>query len=172
MQKKILDNAVGNEIHSLENFARVLLSFVFDTSKRKDQDFYSHNFGITVLDLPLNNAHIEKLVYHRIYKSGNDNIRNLLHRFALGLYGTPDPSNGTIFDGVKDQEQLLARFAIDKCIGDGCQHPKIIHLSSYPLREQKYRHENTVSFTFVRHPVTRFISAMNEVYHPPNLKYI
>ncbi|RYY88918.1 hypothetical protein EON63_01535 [archaeon] len=124
---------------------------VFDGEKLpqvndKDMRFYQEAYGTVNLHLPYNRHNYSELVYYRIYKVGNDNIRSFLFEYAF---------NKT--NNIREYYKL-------GCPADRCTHPWVTRggMTALRARTQPFP-PNRFAFTFVRHPIVRFISAMNEI---------
>lgn len=121
-------------------------------------DFYSFSYG--AVDLFLKEKNISKkkysnLVYYRILKSGNDNIRTLLFNYANWKLSRKKKSYN-----VKN---------IIQCVQDSlteCSNSLVHYLNPNSLKSLKSSNKgeiNRFAFTFVRNPINRFISAVSEV---------
>lgn len=117
-------------------------------------DFYDELFG--TLQLRIDNkrnpwtqhAHFNLITYYRIFKCGNDNVRSLLYEAAYLM-----SNQSFVF------EQL-------RCSAEQCAHEHIHRVSPSEQREffnSKKKKQNNFAFTFVRNPISRFISAINEI---------
>lgn len=111
----------------------------------KDMNFYREGYGALDVSLMNNPKNLSSLVYYRIYKVGNDNIRALLYEYAFNRSGEMD------------------RFASSGCPADHCIHPNVTRLGMGKLPKMLFSSTDRFVFTFVRHPIARFISAMNEI---------
>lgn len=113
----------------------------------KDMGFYHEAYGALDVKLAGNAKNYSSIVYYRIYKVGNDNIRSLLFEHAF------------------NQTDQMALFAAMGCPADRCQHEHVTRLDMGMLRDPSLPvfPADRFVFTFVRHPIVRFISAMNEI---------
>jgi len=114
-------------------------------SKSANLQFYKHSFGEYHVPLPRNSKGFTEIVYHRIFKSGNNNIRTLLYNFAYLKFHKKfssllDCLPECTFSNKFSQSWFIQQFLV-----------YIIYPKTY------------FSFTFVREPISRFISAMNEI---------
>eukprot|EP01039_Chlorochromonas_danica_P004903 gene4903-5377_t len=118
----------------------------------EDMQFYKRSFGTVEVTLPklkkgTNIIPSSVLVYYRIYKNANDNIRSLLSELAH----------------VVDNENIT--FISQNCYQEECLHRRL-HIRSGRTMKNLYwstTHPPRYSFTFVRDPLDRFISAMSEI---------
>ncbi len=113
----------------------------------KDMGFYKETYGALNLHLPkqtTNPLGFDSIIYYRIYKNGNDNIRSLIYEFAHILTGEHQS------------------FIENNCPSDQCSH-KYIQLLYNPQLRMMNSTAKRFAFTFVREPITRFVSAMNEI---------
>lgn len=110
----------------------------------KDMGFYREGFGALAVDLQANSNNYTSLVYYRIYKAGNDNIRSLLYEYAF------------------NKSNQMDLFYSSGCPAEVCVHPNVTRIGAVKSYRMFYP-ENRFVFTFVRHPIARFISAMNEI---------
>jgi hypothetical protein len=112
----------------------------------KDMDFYHEGYGSLDVTLESNRNNFTSLVYYRIYKVGNDNIRSLLFEYAFNASGDAD------------------KFAASGCPSDSCAHMNVQRLGMWQVvHATKMYSSDRFVFTFVRHPIVRFISGMNEI---------
>jgi hypothetical protein len=114
----------------------------------KDMGFYKETYGALNVHLSRrkneNELGLDSLLYHRIYKNGNDNIRSLLYEYAH--YMTHEHNT----------------FLTQQCPADKCAHKNVESFYTSQLRamnQSTKRH----AFTFVREPIVRFVSAVNEI---------
>lgn len=110
--------------------------------------FYKLNFGLVSVELPrnLSKKSFERLVYYRIWKCGNDYIRYLLYRYA--------------YDFGEKINHLENNCKLSDC-RDGDVHtlpPKAVKNTFVSSNREK-----RAAFTFVRDPLSRFISGYTEV---------
>ena len=111
-----------------------------------DMDFYKRHFGVVEVMLHKNNKNLTSMIYYRIFKNANDNIRSLLTEYAY----------------VADNQSLS--FEAQNCRNEECFHRKVHNLQSNALKTIYFAaKQKRFAFTFVRDPLMRFISAMTEV---------
>lgn len=112
-----------------------------------DMDFYRRHFGVVELLLhPSNKKNLSSIIYYRIYKNANDNIRSLLTEYAYLA------------------ENQSASFEAQNCRNEECFHRKIHYLQATAVKAVYFNaKQRRFPFTFVRDPLMRFISAMTEV---------
>lgn len=114
-----------------------------------DNLFFRHSYGAMDYIVDSSNTH-NTLMYYRIFKNANDNIRSLLYNYAAFV----DAKNAT--------PNLAYRPLI--CDPEDCIHPRIHRLSGVSLKHVFYSpRAMRFPFTFVRDPISRFISAVKEV---------
>eukprot|EP01039_Chlorochromonas_danica_P004935 gene4935-5418_t len=112
----------------------------------KDMGFYHEAFGALDVTLYNNTRNFSSLVYYRMYKGGNDNIRAMLFEYAFNVSNESE------------------RYGSSGCPADWCSHKAVMRRTAIDLRELSVPFPpDRFVFTFVRHPIIRFISAMNEV---------
>lgn len=121
-----------------------------------DMDFYKRSYGAVDLSFNVtkslkskdyNRKNLTSLVYYRIYKNANDNIRSLLLHYAFML------------DDSKDE------FIRQNCLLDNqCRHARIHYFVPHAIKNIYFstKHKR-YAFTFIREPLQRFVSAMTEV---------
>lgn len=114
-------------------------------SKSSNLQFYKHSFGQYYMKLHGNKKGFNEIVYHRIFKSGNNNIRTLIYNFAHLKYYN------------KLSSPLL------DCVPDCTFSYKLSQSRFFPILFDTIYPKVYFSFTFVREPILRFISAVNEV---------
>lgn len=89
---------------------------------------------------------IKTIVYYRLWKNANDYIRTMLYRFAH-FYGE--------------------KINVDKkCQADDCIDGDVNFVNAYRANAHYISSRETLNrypFTFVRNPISRFISAFNEI---------
>lgn len=111
----------------------------------EDLEFYKRSFGTVEVALKASS-----LVYYRIFKNANDNIRSLLTQLAYHL--------------DKDDKAFHGQ----NCYKEDCVHHRL-HYRPPAAMQQAYfpsgnsRQQKRYAFTFVREPIHRFISAMTEI---------
>lgn len=135
--------------------AALLMPNVTISMNDKDFGLYDELYGAISIQLkPSQAADIlspSSLVYYRIFKSGNDNIRSLLHEYAFIL------TNET------------AKFSKSGCPqSKNCAHNLVHRITAGNLRYDLptaglVPYTPRFAFTFVREPILRFVSALNEV---------
>ncbi len=111
------------------------------------QAFYSRNFGGVNLVIPGNiSKAVNDLFYYRIFKCANDYIRYLMYRYAY-------------YFGDK------ISFKDNNCKLDECVDNDVYSKSALELRNSYFsvHKRKRMPFTFVRSPLSRFISAYTEV---------
>jgi len=118
----------------LEVFGQADVGFVGD-----DLHFYLYRFPLVQVYLVNNTKDFKSIVYYRIYKNANDNIRSLLYNYEIFK-----SSNFTTHSFVPCVET--------KCISSTLLEDQVNTLVS-----------NRFPFTFTRDPLKRFISAITEV---------
>lgn len=119
-----------------------------------DMSFYDEYFGTLQMVIrnnkanPLSNSSMVKsLNYYRIFKCGNDNVRSLLYEAAHAI----------------THQNLFFRI---QCAAEECAHEDILRYSPTEQRNgSHFQHHPSgrLAFTFVRDPISRFISAINEI---------
>jgi hypothetical protein len=163
----------GDDQTEWNNFTRIITKDKYD-----DFVFYTLNYGIVVFDLEeltnTNNNHKnnKQLVYYRIYKNGNDNIRAHLYRVATLIGGGPFLNKG--FEhaccNINYDEKNLDPIS---CSLDKCRHQylqmipagRVLNqIISSKLLNMRY------AFTFIRHPLSRFISGYSEIEYRLSIK--
>ena len=154
--------------------------FQFNTVGNDDLGFYKVYFGVAKVVLPENDGSLNSITYHRIFKNGNDNIRYLLYRFVSTLYdsyssstsqkvvNTSSSSNSSArsFHRISEKEKcydyMCSNSSKAQLVVDSLSHPHMQHHSIFYECPVKMN-EKSLLFTFVRDPLTRFISAVTEV---------
>ncbi len=155
--------------------------FQFNTVGNDDLGFYKVYFGVAKVVLPENGGSLNSITYHRIFKNGNDNIRYLLYRFVSTLYdsyssstsqkevvNTSSSSNSSArsFHRISEKEKcydsMCSNSSKAHLVVDSLSHPHMQHHSIFYECPVKMN-EKSLLFTFVRDPLTRFISAVTEV---------
>lgn len=119
-----------------------------------DMSFYDEYFGTLQMVIrndktnPLSNSSmVRSLNYYRIFKCGNDNVRSLLYEAAHAI----------------SHQNLFFRI---QCAAEECAHEDILRYSPAEQRNgSHFQHHPSgrLSFTFVRDPISRFVSAINEI---------
>jgi hypothetical protein len=112
-----------------------------------DFDFYKRTFGVVELMLGPNKKNLTSLVYYRIYKNANDNIRSLLLEYAY-----------TIDHQEIDYQRQNCRNQTT------CIHRRIHHLTPTAMKTLYFpSYHYRYAFTFTREPISRFLSAVTEI---------
>lgn len=106
--------------------------------KGDDLLFYSHYFDWNTLSIANESHWFDSLIYYRIYKNANDNIRSLLFNYQLARWN--NISSPTFYP----------------CIEEDCILPNANTIKNLSTSRR-------FPFTYVRDPLTRAISAINEV---------
>lgn len=142
----------------------------------KEMGFYDELYGALNLQLPPDKhpEDFESLLYYRIFKSGNDNIRSLLYEEAFHLTNQSAAFQQINCPADECAHSWVQRYSAADLRGIG--NPKTLEIdskhstegklnqqqqqiSSHSLRPYKKR----FAFTFVREPIVRFVSAINEM---------
>lgn len=112
-----------------------------------DLDFYKRTFGMTEVKIHSKKKRkLETLAYYHIWKNANSNIQSLLMQY---LY-TAD--NNT------------AAYYSQKCRTENCVHKHFQTFSPSATRNLYINGKNSrYGFTFTRDPLSRFVSAVNEI---------
>lgn len=134
-------------------------------SNGDDMGFYQHNYGLTMIerreDLDGNKKNSSNtLVYYRIWKNANDNIRRIMFHYS-------SLSDFTVEAGPCDAADI-------SCISSmHSRHPRYDPSSGSFLKLffQSKKLLDTFPFTFVRNPIDRFISAYTEIEFRLNDRY-
>ena len=130
--------------------------------KGEDFDFYRHSYGAVDAMTSFDNLH-ETIMYYRIYESGNDYLRYLLYNFASYQDAQVEAK-----EKVEPKSPRSGTPAVNHqplyCEPDDCVHPRVHKISGANLKNIFYSPRAVrFPFTFVRHPILRFISAVKEV---------
>lgn len=162
------------------NFTRIMIKDQYD-----DFIFYTINYGIVVLDLEESNNNDndnvkknKQLVYYRIYKNGNDNIRAHLYRVATLIGGGPFLNKGfehacCSINYDENNNDYNNTDDLMSCSLDKCRHQylqmipagRVLNqIVSSKLLNMRY------SFTFIRNPLSRFISGYSEIEYRLSVK--
>ena len=156
-----------------------------------DLDFYLQPFGLTVVNLSTiepklrSSTHeryterypYDELAYYRIWKSGNSNIRSLLFQYAYSseYYESVNCSrvNNRTTNKHDHNDTNCPRFSFakfqDYCNSEDLQKCSHESIKNYPAEYIRSLPINSLinsrrfSFSFVRHPIDRFISGMTEI---------
>lgn len=149
----------------------------------KDMDFYNHHFGIASVEkraaqtVDVNSLSKQDetsndksnqnmrnppttLVYYRIWKNANDNIRRLLfHYSSLSNF---DETTSSPCNVVHSEDEAISD---NSCIGNmNIQYPsKNGALKSWILSTSRRGDTSRFPFTFMRNPIDRFISGYTEI---------
>ena len=125
-------------------------------SHSENLNFYKHvNNNYTVKLLKNTNGY-SHLIYRRLYKNANDHIRTLLFNFEHRL------CNGHKSGNITNREPIQC---VPHC-DFSCPIATTSSLNSMMNRLSAIflpKEEKNFSFTFVREPISRFISGMTEV---------
>jgi hypothetical protein len=138
-----------------------------------DMDFYLQPYGMTILNLtsvrlrfdpefrPSNNDY-DELVYYRIWKNGNSNIRSLLFQYA---YMADDYQ---LKKSLKNLDFNYDSFLHHCAENSECAHPDISekaaeYMKTYDSSSANSQDSKRYSFTFSRNPIDRFISGLTEI---------
>jgi hypothetical protein len=119
---------------------------VFHALSGNDMGFYLRNFGAMEVNTRAKKGY-SKIIYYRIWKSANNAIRRILHRYAL-----ENGYNEKDFRACKSKRKTEC-FVTGKSRGG----LSIFQNLFFPLQDRSF------SFTFVRNPIDRFISAYIEI---------
>lgn len=126
---------------SLSNFSKIL-------NDDRDLRIYFHHFDTLEVDIKKYSKNYDVLVYYRIYKNANDNIRTLLYNFE------------------KAKKTKFRNIRFFNCVAtDQCSHPTIGRISEGKLQYLSFftHDHDRFAFSFVREPLRRFISSITEV---------
>ena len=118
-------------------------------SPSKNLEFYKHSQGTHTVELFGNSKGYSNMIYLRLFKNGNDNIRTLLFNYEKLLCNT------SLFFASTEPFECVP-FCDFSC-------PNNYFRTFFKSMSKAFRLEANFSFTFVREPLSRFISAINEV---------
>lgn len=112
----------------------------------EDFEFYKRSFGAVELLLGNNKKKLNALVYYRIFKNANDNIRSMMLEHAYQIDG---------------REEDYRR---QNCTFNECVHRRMHYLTPDAVKSLYFPyHYKRFAFSFTREPISRFISAVTEI---------
>lgn len=118
-----------------------------------DFQFYRHSYG-AIDAMVSHNDFFNTIMYYRIYKNANDHIRSLLYNYAVFT----DAQRDTTASSQSPAYRPLL------CHPNECKNQRVHTLSGLSMKNIYYSpRANRFPFTFVRDPVSRFISAVKEI---------
>jgi len=171
IQKEQFQLANDEILLSLDNQTKWKNYTILDNKYQDDFIFYSKNFGMVVLDLEgssLSNIKTKQLVYYRIFKSGNDNIRAHLYRSAIIL------ETGRLLQPGFEHSCCIADETKPgklSCSLDRCHHQYIQMIPPGGIMKQFLNLKTSrYPFTFVRDPIARFVSGYAEIEYRLSVK--
>ena len=158
------------------NFTRISTKDKYD-----DFVFYTINYGLVVFDFEDNDSNQDdnkQLVYYRIYKNGNDNIRAHLYRVATLLGGGPFLNKGfehtcCSINYDENNNDYNDDESISSCTLDKCRHQYLQMIPAGRVLNQIIPSKllnMRYAFTFIRHPLSRFISGYSEIEYRLSVK--
>jgi hypothetical protein len=143
-----------------------------DTAQRVVYDgeqhlFYDHSYGYVEIRALQGARPVATLTYYRIWKSGNDNIRAHLNEFGKLCNSSKVRAECS---PAHVQSHVGDRLCIDHCYVDTA-HLDYVDVSLASKTHEKHKKMVTnygatrFPFTFVREPISRFVSGYTEVEH-------
>ena len=120
----------------------------FTSISGDDLGFYHRNFGAMMIKAKASRSRYTKILYYRIWKSANNAIRKILH-----MYARSNSYNERNYEACKLKQQSDC-FSQSKFPSDS---NSLFDRLFLPLQEK------TFSFTFVRNPFSRLLSAYIEI---------
>lgn len=154
-QQRMISNARTEVFGPILTILKDYLSMYQLEYDENDMGFYKSYFGSVRVTLPSNSNNMQNVIYYRIFKNANDYIRTVLYKFANLIHYFSS-------ENISVVEEKYHEAISEDCIGDDCSHPFLTQEAVF-RRVSQHSYGNDIIFTFVRNPLTRFISAVSEV---------
>jgi len=121
LQKKLIGHARTEIYGSYKVYFEDVFAVLLGGKVNDEYEWYKWNYGTVQVNLPLNDA--ADIIYFRIFKNANDNIRTLLNRFAASMYNV----KGKYYNHSNESDSFSAEDLFNsskECIGNQCFHSK------------------------------------------------